>query len=283
MDSKLCLWNATGVKCIDLLGHRGSISKVQCGPDNIALSASYDKTVKVWDLDSSQCISTLSDPRGHHKGIQNLLWRNSLVCSGGRDGIGCLWDINTGKLIVVLEEHQAPMSCIRALTDDDGTDDRRGARTPTDGTNVLITGGLDGAVCVWDLRTSGLVHKIEAVRGSVNDIKITNPADTPKEPSPQIIVAGSDKSIRVLDPRGGFKVSREMKEHKDIVCTLAVCDNLVLSGGGNGWVLVHDFITGKCVYGVSATEQGCCTCLEVVAPKHFVASGDDGKVIIFDY
>ena len=59
--------------------------------------------------------------------------------------------------------------------------------------------------------------------------------------------------------------------------------DLIFSSGGNGWVLVHDSNTGKCLYGVGACEEGACNCIEVVAPKHFIAAGNDGKVIVFDY
>ena len=50
MDSKLCVWDRTGVRCSDLVGHSSSISAVRtCGP-NSAVSAGYDKTVRIWDL-----------------------------------------------------------------------------------------------------------------------------------------------------------------------------------------------------------------------------------------
>jgi hypothetical protein len=60
-------------------------------------------------------------------------------------------------------------------------------------------------------------------------------------------------------------------------------DNLILSGGGNGWVLVHDIISGNCLYGVGACEKGMCRCVQAVTPDHFVEAGDDGNVIVFDF
>lgn len=110
------------------------------------------------------------------------------------------------------------------------------------------------------------------------------------DPVPNLVVAGSDKIVRVLDAKQNFSVSHELQGHKDVVTSLSVTPGatldaspLVLSGGGNGWVLVHELSTGQCLYAVGATEKGACTCVEAVPPDHFVAAGADGKLVIFDY
>ena len=56
MDSKVCLWSATGQpKCADLLGHTGSVAKVLASADGgLALSAGYDKTLRFWNLSSAK-------------------------------------------------------------------------------------------------------------------------------------------------------------------------------------------------------------------------------------
>lgn len=93
MDSKLCLWHPHKVQCTDLLGHKGSISQVQVSQDgsNIGLSASYDTTLKVWDLDKQHCVHTLQHGKAHKKAVQTFFWENSLVVSGGKDAIMCTW------------------------------------------------------------------------------------------------------------------------------------------------------------------------------------------------
>ena len=45
-----------------LQGHTQSVWSVAVLPDGNAISASYDKTLKVWDLKSGQCVMTL---QGH--------------------------------------------------------------------------------------------------------------------------------------------------------------------------------------------------------------------------
>jgi WD40 repeat protein len=55
MDKRLCLWDKSIVKCSDLQGHNGSISKVKVDDRNIAISGSYDSSLLVWNLDTLEC------------------------------------------------------------------------------------------------------------------------------------------------------------------------------------------------------------------------------------
>ncbi len=55
MDKLLCLWDAKLVKCVNLTGHNGSISKVQVDDNNIAVTAAYDSSLLVWNLDTREC------------------------------------------------------------------------------------------------------------------------------------------------------------------------------------------------------------------------------------
>ena len=50
MDSKLCLWNKAGNRCVDLKAHSGSVSAVKADEGGVhAISAGYDGLVCVWD------------------------------------------------------------------------------------------------------------------------------------------------------------------------------------------------------------------------------------------
>ena len=95
MDSKLCLWNANGPpKCIDLLGHRGSVSKVLASADNtLALSAGYDKSLRVWNLAGAREIMAL---RCHRAPIMHLVWADGVLATADRDGSVVSWDVRTG-------------------------------------------------------------------------------------------------------------------------------------------------------------------------------------------
>lgn len=95
MDSKLCLWASTGPRGVDLLGHAGSVSRVMADQRDIGLSASYDRTLRVWSL-ASRSPRELAVLRGCGGPVTAMDWHNSLVLGGTREGQVGLWDINTG-------------------------------------------------------------------------------------------------------------------------------------------------------------------------------------------
>ncbi|KAL9656999.1 hypothetical protein ABK040_007087 [Willaertia magna] len=263
MDSKICIWETRGpVKCIDLIGHLGSI-----------ISSSYDKSIKIWSLQNNNCMNTLQNTKlGHDKAIQTFLWNNSLICSGGRDGLICMWDIQTGDLIAVGDEHKAPISCI--ISDELN--------------ESIITGGMDGNLNVWDLRTANRIGFVEyAIKsGSVNDMKQTNDGNF-------IIICGSDKTIKVLDARKNYEQVFCLRDHQDVISQIQLAndDELIVSCGLNGWILVHDISqNGKCLYGANGTGSISnngnnipCNAIQVMEPNYLVSAGEDGAVVIFDY
>jgi WD40 repeat protein len=64
---------------------------------NFGISASYDASLLVWNLDTIECSQGLFN--GHKDAVVEFNWRNSLVVSGDRGGSMAIWDINTGQAV----------------------------------------------------------------------------------------------------------------------------------------------------------------------------------------
>lgn len=82
MDSMLCLWDAKGVRCDNLLGHQGSITKVMTDENEIGMSCAYDGTMIIWNLNNMEEARKLFGP--HKQAIMDFDWHNSLAVSGDR-------------------------------------------------------------------------------------------------------------------------------------------------------------------------------------------------------
>ena len=85
---------------------------------------------------------------------------------------------------------------------------------------------------------------------------------------------------QVYDDRT-FKHLMELTDHKDYIYSMKLYGKLIFSGGGNGWLLAHDMDTGKCLYGLGANEHAV-RCIGTT-PTKLVASGDDGKALVYDF
>ena len=60
MDSIICVWDKSYSRCHNLIGHKGSISKVMAD-QHICISGGYDSNLMVWDINSS-----------HHNMLANM-------------------------------------------------------------------------------------------------------------------------------------------------------------------------------------------------------------------
>lgn len=94
MDNQLCLWDSRILKCQTLTGHNSTISKILVDEQNIGISASYDASLLIWNLDTIECSQGLFNV--HKDAVVEFAWQNSLVVSGDRTGNMAIWDINSG-------------------------------------------------------------------------------------------------------------------------------------------------------------------------------------------
>lgn len=112
-DRSIAVWDMVSQTEIALrrvlVGHRAAVNVVDFDEKYI-VSASGDRTIKVWNTYSCEFVRTLN---GHKRGIACLQYRDRLVVSGSSDNTIRLWDIECGACLRVLEGHEELVRCIR--------------------------------------------------------------------------------------------------------------------------------------------------------------------------
>ncbi|KAK8400426.1 hypothetical protein O3P69_003240 [Scylla paramamosain] len=180
-DGKIFVYNGSSSDLDKELGspaHKGGIYAVSWSPDSKRLlSASGDKTCKVWDVESGDLVADF--PMGSDLEDQQMscLWAGNYLLSISLSGFINYLDLdNPSKPKKIIKGHNKPITRV-GLSPDKST---------------LYTTGVDGTVTVWDVAT-GDNDRI-AGKGHGNHVSgLVVKGDT-------IFTAGIDDSVKYIDP-----------------------------------------------------------------------------------
>ncbi len=241
-------------------------------------SASYDKTVRVWDVADGNNLLTY---HGHWDRVIAVAWSpdGNLLASAGNDGTIQIWNPLTGNLALTYREHGQPVQALSWSPDGkrivSASEDRKvliwetitgqtlhvrhdhTARVlaldwSSDGKHI-VSAGEDKLVQVWNMQrektsffTSWLTHSRSHFTyrghfGRVNDV-----AWSPN--GQRIASVGSDKTLQVWDAMTGKKYFIHRNPSSTITCVAWSYDGRFLATGANDkLVQVWDTITRNSV------------------------------------
>ncbi|WP_460201625.1 WD40 repeat domain-containing protein [Scytonema sp. NUACC21] len=94
-----------------LVGHEDSVVAVAITPDGkYAVSASDDKTLKLWDLHSGSCVRTFA---GHESSVASvaIIPDTGHAVSVSNDKTLKLWDLNTGNCLTTWGGESSLICC----------------------------------------------------------------------------------------------------------------------------------------------------------------------------
>ena len=133
------------------------------------VSGSQDCTIRVWNLETGECLRTLA---GHTGSVNCLDLLDNIIVSGSSDSTVRVWDLHTGQLIYTLKDQ---------IADDSDNDICCLQVVPS--YNHVVSGGFDGNIRVWDYSSGKLVDKLTGHTDWVYCLLVAEPYQLqPKSP-----------------------------------------------------------------------------------------------------
>ncbi|WP_405180961.1 caspase family protein [Nocardia sp. NBC_01377] len=167
-----------------LTGHTSQVSAVACTEIDgrpVAVTASDDNSVRVWDLSTGQQRAHLT---GHTSQVSAVACTEidgrPVAVTASDDNSVRVWDLSTGQQRAHLTGHTSLVSAV--------------ACTEIDGRPVAVTGSNDKSVRVWDLSTGQQRAHLTGHTGTVYAV-----ACTEIDGRPVAVTGSNDKSVRVWD------------------------------------------------------------------------------------
>ena len=148
---------------VTLRGHNASVTCFHAS-NTVLISASCDGIIKVWDMKSKKCTTTIRTGEAGITGLQ-VDEKSNYLLTAGTDGIAKVWDLQSFTIRLTLTGHKSAINAMKFHH------------------HTLATASNDKRVKVWDLRTGTLLKSLHGHKDEVlcvdlvGDVVIAGAAD----------------------------------------------------------------------------------------------------------
>ena len=249
-DGRLKVWDLESGACLRTLAAPpppptplGDLEKLQEPVTAVALhsdgwravSAGWDRTLKVWDLESAACLRTL---KGHSGDVNAVALHpdGSRAVSASDDETLKVWDLESGACLRTLEGHSGDVNAVALHPD--------GARA--------VSASDDGTLKVWDLESACLwtaeMHPRKMSALPYGLAVGAAPRSALRPDGQRAVWASWDNTLKVWDLESGACL-RTLKGHSEYVTAVALHldGRHAVSASWDNTLKVWDLESGACL------------------------------------
>ena len=256
--------NIKSWKCIrTILAHKNAVSSILISSDNqLLITGSYDKSIKIWELSTGQIIDTL---QGHSEAITCLAISNDnkTLISGSRDKTIRFWYLKQKKVVKTFggwfSGHSQAM--ISVVIDSKN--------------NVLLSASADNLIKIWDLKQSKEIKEINCKSGQITSLAIN-------QNQGYFCNSGLEKQIRIRNTKTG-EVIRSLRGDSGVTSLTFSKDGKFLATGEiNRQIKIFDMTTGKIIKTFLGHTDRISSLIFSTDSKQLISVGWDSNIKVWD-
>jgi F-box and WD-40 domain protein 1/11 len=241
-------WADGSAAAIYLNGHKDSVYCVQFDEHKI-ITGSRDRTVRVWDTHTFQCIRKIGPPT--HPSVHASVTDSSTLRPPGAFYIQNATSIDPSGGMAPLDYHDASILCLQFDSE------------------ILVTGSSDNSAIVWSIRDN--YRPLRRLRGHVAGV-----LDVCLDER-YIVTCSKDTTICVWYRATGELIKR-LTGHRGPVNAVQMRGNLLASASGDGMAKLWNLRDGHCVKEFASRDRGL-ACVEFSEDGRSILAGGNDKVI----
>lgn len=206
----------------DLL-HRDAVGAMFVTRDMV-VSASDDRTIKLWDPASGELLRTII---AHNDHIQSVFVSGNQLVSGSNDGTVKIWRSSDGKRLKVLRKHKDSVFAVFAKG------------------NKIVSGSGDKTIIIWDSEAGKPIHVLRGHAERVYSVFVNDG---------KVISGSDDNTIRIWDLNTGEPL-RTLRHHTASIRSLYVSGGKIVSGSRDKTLKVWDLHCGELLLSIDHGQQ----------------------------